>query len=485
MTLSVLETTNLLEKTLGRPIKSVAYAKGFRTRSGKVLAIHPIQKTPRIWHQPPAAPEISGIRNIDPAKNDDLVGELSILQKGHGTPRVQIETEEGLAEFLRWYDRANDMGVGAKNELFDFETAYLHFQDLLHRRSAPPFTGFDEGLIAGWENYKPRLRDLALDRLAPSSWQEEKIGSGEILNHVIEAIEIQAPHGDLTNNLVFWQNRFGHANRDHKALLEARDDARRRNEMEGLLFDFFQDRAEDANVFEALADATQRKYPLVAYLFFLKDIDRYMPIQPTGFDRVFRQMGVELRTLRNCSWQNYSEFNGLLGDLRSEISRISGLKNVRLIDAHSFLWVYGTLLKELAEGTLDGGSGADGFLLGAQEKSIIEIKHSVLDTVSKSNGQVAERKVKNKELHMSDAELEKRIRKLLEIQEGRCAITGLPFQFRGRQDDENMLPSLDRIDSDGHYSAENVQLVCRFINFWKQASPDDEFRRLINLVRGL
>ncbi|WP_299663147.1 hypothetical protein [uncultured Ruegeria sp.] len=35
------------------------------------------------------------------------------------------------------------------------------------------------------------------------------------------------------------------------------------------------------------------------------------------------------------------------------------------------------------------------------------------------------------------------------------------------------------------YSAENVQLVCRFINFWKQASPDDEFRRLINLVRGL
>ena len=26
---------------------------------------------------------------------------------------------------------------------------------------------------------------------------------------------------NLTNNLVFWQNRFGHANRDHRALLEA------------------------------------------------------------------------------------------------------------------------------------------------------------------------------------------------------------------------------------------------------------------------
>lgn len=130
------------------------------------------------------------------------------------------------------------------------------------------------------------------------------------------------------------------------------------------------------------------------------------------------------------------------------------------------------------------GATIDGFLLGTQDKSIIEIKHSVLGTVSKSNVQVGERKVKSKELHMSEAELEKRIRELLEIQERRCAITGLPFQFGGRQDDENMLPSLDRIDSDGHYSAENVQLVCQIINFWRQASPDDEFRRLINLVRG-
>jgi hypothetical protein len=105
--------------------------------------------------------------------------------------------------------------------------------------------------------------------------------------------------------------------------------------------------------------------------------------------------------------------------------------------------------------------------------------------VFNSNGQVVERKVKDKELQMSDAELDKRIRGLLEVQEGRCAITGLPFQYRGRHDDENMLPSLDRIDSDGHYTAENVQLVCRFINFWKQASSDAEFRRLINLVRGI
>lgn len=35
-----------------------------------------------------------------------------------------------------------------------------------------------------------------------------------------------------------------------------------------------------------------------------------------------------------------------------------------------------------------------------------------------------------------------------------------------------MLASLDRIDSSAHYTPDNVQLVCRFINRWKGADPD-------------
>lgn len=58
MTISVSETADLLEQVLGLPIKSVAYAKGFKTKTGKVLAIHPTQKTPRICYQPPEAPAI-------------------------------------------------------------------------------------------------------------------------------------------------------------------------------------------------------------------------------------------------------------------------------------------------------------------------------------------------------------------------------------------------------------------------------------------
>jgi hypothetical protein len=33
--------------------------------------------------------------------------------------------------------------------------------------------------------------------------------------------------------------------------------------------------------------------------------------------------------------------------------------------------------------------------------------------------------------------------------------------------DLDLSPSLDRIDSDGHYAPDNLQIVARFVNRWK------------------
>lgn len=365
----------------------------------------------------------------------------------------------------------------------DFASAFTRFQSLLTAFAAP-FTRFDEGLIAAWESYKPRLRAEALIRLGAETWTEDRIGSGAIVAKVIDAIEIQATHGDLKNNLVFWRNQYGHANRDHRALIEAATTGTGLQTLERLLFQLYRTDRDEGALFDELSKATGAKYPLMAYLFFLKDMDRFMPIQPTGFDHVFGEIGLEFRTLRNCTWENYSQFNGILNALRKPIADQAGLDHVRLIDAHSLLWLFSTLLRKEAKGELEKGEKADARYLSAREKSIADIKYSVGKTVFNSNGQVVPTTVKNKELHMSDAELDKLIRDLLSIQEDRCAITGLPFQFRGAQTDDNMLPSLDRIDSNGHYAKENLQLVCRFINFWKQASDDAEFRRLVGVVRG-
>ncbi|WCE69482.1 hypothetical protein PL336_11795 [Sulfitobacter faviae] len=365
-----------------------------------------------------------------------------------------------------------------------FEASFARFQSLITGYDQP-FTRFDEGLIAAWESYKPRVRDVALSRLDADSWTEDQVGSGTIVAKVIDAIEIQATHGDVTNNMVFWQNRFGHANREHRALIEAAATGTGLQTLERLLFQLYRTSRDEGAIFEELSKAVGAKYPLMAYLFFLKDMDRFMPIQPTGFDKVFGEIGLEFRTLRQCTWDNYSQFNAILDDLRTPIAELAGLDGVRLIDAHSLLWVFSTFLRMEVMGELANGAKASERHLGAREKSIADIKYSVGRTVFNSNGQVVPSTVKNKELQMSDAQLDKLIRDLLKIQEDRCAITGLPLQFRGAQTDDNLLPSLDRIDSDGHYARENLQIVCRFINFWKQASDDTEFRRLVELVRDV
>ena len=334
--------------------------------------------------------------------------------------------------------------------------------------------------MAVWEGYKPHLRDHALGLLLPDAWTETQIGSGAILQRTIGAIEIQDSHG-LTNNLVFWQNRFGHASRDHYALLEAVSNANLRRELERHLFALYRGDSDEGTTFDHLSELTGAKYPLLAYLYFLKDMDRFMPIQPTTFDHAFRDLGLDLVTVRNCSWENFQRFNTALSEVRQALAAMDGLTKVRLIDAHSFCWMLAKQLKD--EGGKKDRRDA-GRVLSGRETSIIEMRHSVENTVRNANGQLGERIVKNKELRMTTAELEKLLGSLLDLQGHRCALTGIPFHFAGPDADKNLRPSVDRIDSNGHYEHGNLQIVCQFVNFWKSDSDNEEFKRLLMLVRG-
>jgi hypothetical protein len=348
MTLPPKDAEHALRVRYGDPAKyPTDKIIGFRTPSGQVLAIHRQSEHTRIWFQPPEPPQISGVKRLDEPKNanSNLNGPLSPL-KNPDTQRIEVSDINALQHFLEWYDDESRLGRNPPDLLadIDFRAAFDRFQSLISRFDRP-FTRFDEGVMAAWESYKPRVRDLALKRLQADIWTPDQIGTGEIAAKVIDAIEIQATHGDLTNNMVFWQNRYGHANRDHRALLDAVATGRGLTVIERLLFDLYKEVRPESDIFEELKEATGAKYPLMAYLFFLKDMDRFMPIQPTGFDRVFAEIGSDFRTLKNCSWSNYSDFNGIIGALRQPIARLAGLPTVRLIDAHSLLWVFSTLLK--------------------------------------------------------------------------------------------------------------------------------------------
>ena len=228
-----------------------------------------------------------------------------------------------------------------------FNEQFRRFRSLTQTYSkGHAFTNFNEGVAAEWEGYKPSLRDHALGILVPDAWAEAEIGSGAILQRTIDAIEIQDSQVNLTNNLVFWQNRFGHASRDQRVLLEAVSNTNLRRVLERHLFDLYRDGADEGATFDHLSELTGAKYPLLAYLYFLKDMDRFMPIQPTTFDRAFRDLGIDLVTARNCSWENYQRFNATLDEVRKALAALDGLTKVRLIDAHSFCWMLERLPKD-------------------------------------------------------------------------------------------------------------------------------------------
>ncbi len=123
-----------------------------------------------------------------------------------------------------------------------------------------------------------------------------------------------------------------------------------------------------------------------------------------------------------------------------------------------------------------------GEIKDARFKAVWSMANQAEQTAKQSYGQAVEQTVKNKDLRLSKEALIAHLNELLDETGDRCAITGLTLQFEGV--DGQLRPSLDRIDSNGHYEVGNLQVVARFINFWKRDTIDAEFRRLIAAVRG-
>lgn len=144
------------------------------------------------------------------------------------------------------------------------------------------------------------------------------------------------------------------------------------------------------------------------------------------------------------------------------------------------LWHEQSIFKEkLAEARSKGGR-----IFSAKERMAARLADTMLGTVRVSDGRATTRIAKVKQTSMSRLECEQLVREMFDEQEGLCAYSGLRMQLDGEEDDKELLVSLDRIDSDGHYNPDNLHLVCRFLNRWKSADRHEEFERLLALLTG-
>ena len=224
-----------------------------------------------------------------------------------------------------------------------FEKHLDAFIKFVERKSGMHFESFASNpYIRREEGYKLKVSMAGNEALNIGNWETSFVGTGQILKAVIGAIEIPG------NNLVQWEARYGEEKRPHQPFYVALDDDEVHSKVEACLFGLYRGR-DSGKAFEDLVEVVGKKYPLLAYLMFLKDNTRFLPIAPKTFERSLPRLGIDFSASGKCSWVNYQHFNGILLELQKLLSEQLDCE-VSVLDAHSFAWIIGRQMER--EGAL-------------------------------------------------------------------------------------------------------------------------------------
>ena len=98
---------------------------------------------------------------------------------------------------------------------------------------------------------------------------------------------------------------------------------------------------EERHAFDDAVAVFGGKYDTIAYLFFIKDSSRFLPVSTRHFEKSLKSVGINFKLSGQCSWDNYIGFIEIVRDIQDVMIQMLPDVEIRLIDAHSFLWVIG------------------------------------------------------------------------------------------------------------------------------------------------
>lgn len=210
------------------------------------------------------------------------------------------------------------------------EKIYVEFLEYIYPNKNYKIISFKtDKKIDNWENYKYEVRRLAKEKLMTKFWKTDDIGSGKILNDTKNAIDTHVVFNGkrIDNNLIDWRKKDNFSNLKNNSKLEK------------ILFNFFKAKEKDDRKSFTYFSDTGLSYQMIAYLFFIKDFNKYLPISQERFDFIFKETNMDFKTSGNISWENYLEFNAIIKNVQNFLKN----KNIKttLLDAHSFLWIWG------------------------------------------------------------------------------------------------------------------------------------------------
>lgn len=204
------------------------------------------------------------------------------------------------------------------------------FVDFVQRKDKIKTFAFSESrYLTNLEGYKALIYSKCNAILMALNWKECEVGSGKISSVMSTVLreKVIVNGSSVDNNLVGWRNVLRFENTRDVRLLELS------------LYGLYHDSWAEKECFDSLLEVGLN-YNIVAFLFFLKDRDTFLPISQERFDNIFDMLGVSgFRTSRNASWDNYSTYLYLVKSVQKNLLSIDA--TTTLLDAHTFLWIIG------------------------------------------------------------------------------------------------------------------------------------------------
>ena len=210
-------------------------------------------------------------------------------------------------------------------------TAFVQFQNYERTGIYSKYISFrDAGLfLEDEEGYKTDVAQKARIRLRSDEWDESWIASKDIHGYVLKAISCMQHNLVDHHQVTGFRNRFNPIHKDFTPNAEK------------VLFDIYHG-DDDEDAFKQAIETFGAKYDLIAYLFFIKNPGKYLPVRSRNFDKGFQKLGIDYKTEGYCSWENYCGFLSIMNEIQAAMNTILPLREkepARLIDAHSFVWI--------------------------------------------------------------------------------------------------------------------------------------------------
>ena len=217
-------------------------------------------------------------------------------------------------------------------DIVKFDYYFNLFSTLVKKNSPTEFSSFrNNAYLQEQEGYKDEIFIIANQKLAIHNWSVEDIGTGRIFDNVAKALK-------SSKNLVPWQDVDNFKQLKNNISLK---------ELESAFFNLYTKRQLDERSFKELQTLLPNHYSLMAYLFFIKDRNQFLPISTTRLKKGLMLLGIESFILtRNCGWNNYVEFIQYIKQVRTSLTEF-GIQEVTLLDAHSFVWIIANIEEKL------------------------------------------------------------------------------------------------------------------------------------------